>query len=163
MQMGMVPVMEDLIDPGLHEASERHVDPGSSQGSQVWPFFWGRGHSCREILKTLSDYKWLRNSCSTQKECFDMLLNLTVWKKIVLFSSHIGYAGEYNEIHAAVCLVFLAQCSFVFFWWLFDRPSIWNTVSLKNISPMGKILLGKHGIRLRYFCKELNKILYWLW
>lgn len=73
-------------------------------------------------------------------ECFDLLVaEVTVWKKIVLFSFHVGYAGEYHEIHAAVCLVFLAQCSFVFLWWLFDRPSVWNTVSLKNISLLGKI------------------------
>lgn len=49
-----------------------------------------------------------------------------------MFVFHIGYAGEYHKIHAAVCLVFLAQCSFVFPGWLFDRPSIWNTVSLKK-------------------------------
>ena len=64
---------------------------------------------------------------------------------LTIFSFHIGYAGEYHKIHAAVCLVFLAQCSFVFLWRLFDRPSIWNTVSLKKISPIGKIWsLEKH-------------------
>ena len=51
---------------------------------------------------------------------------------MVLFSFHVGYAGEYHKIHAAVCLVFLAQCNFVFLWWLFDRPSVWNTVSLEK-------------------------------
>lgn len=40
---------------------------------------------------------------------FDVLVaKLKCLEKKVLFSFHIGYAGEYYKIHAALCLVFLA-------------------------------------------------------
>lgn len=85
---------------------------------------------------------------------------------LIIFSFHVGYAGEYHKIHAAVCLVFLAQCDFVFLWRLFDRPRIWNTVSLKKISLIGKIwslekhrtkdICRKNGIKILYGCDILH-------
>lgn len=63
--------------------------------------------------------------------CFDLLIAETVWENF-FFSPYLGHASEYHEIHAAVRLVFLAQCNFVFLGWLSDRPHIWNKVSLQK-------------------------------